>query len=116
MKLFQILLSKYYQLAILLGNENFYPEINAWFLATLIPWLNIISLIIILKMYLISFGAFKVLLYLSGLIWVLSIYYFLKTNYKDLLKEAEKQSGQKWKTRLTIVYSVVSLIVYGFLS
>jgi hypothetical protein len=114
--MFKILIYKYYKLAILLGNENFYPEINAWFLATLMTWFNLLSLIILLKIYLISVSTFKILLYLSGLVWVLSIYYFLRINYKDLLKEAEKRNNQKLKTIFTIIYSVTSLIIYGYLS
>ena len=38
-----------YKLAIHLGNEGFYPEINAWFLSTLLPWFNVLSILIILK-------------------------------------------------------------------
>ncbi len=118
MKYFHILIFKYYQFLILLGNEGFHPEITAWFLATLMSWFNFMSLIILLETYnYITFSTLKILIKVSSIIWIISIYYAFKNKpYLNIIGEMEKQSKQNSKTFFAIIYSILTITIYGILA
>jgi hypothetical protein len=116
MKFFHFLFYKSYRLAILLGNEGFYPEINAWGLVTFLMWMNCASILILLKLYFISAEVFKVLLYLSSSVWIASFYYFIRNKrYEKIIVEIEKEINSKSLTVFSILYSIVSVTVYFLL-
>ena len=120
MNFLKFLFYKSYRLAISLGNEGFYPEINAWFLTTLLVWGNIASVLILLKYYLvISKSIFKIMLYAAFILWVLTFIYFIKGgNYKLILEEIQKETlvVRKRKSILTWIYTIFSLVIYLYLS
>ena len=121
MRFLKLLFYKFYHFAVAIENEGFYPEINAWFLVTLLPWFNFFSLLILLKYYLIiTQNTFKVSLILfSSIFWVISfIYFIVGERYKSILQEEEqvKSIKQKQKNFIVIAYSAFSLITYGILS
>lgn len=120
MNFFNFLFYKSYKVSILLGNEGFYPEINAWFLAILFPWLNVLSVLIFLKNELIiSSSFFSVLLISTSIFWVISYFYYMwDENYLKILSEQEKSIVNiKYSNTWFLLYIVITSIIYfGFLS
>ncbi|MGV1012921.1 MAG: hypothetical protein ACOYBS_10770 [Flavobacterium sp.] len=120
MKFFNFLFYKSYKVALLLGNEGFYPEINAWFLAILFPWLNILSVLIFLKNELIiSNEVFRIILISTSVLWIVSYIYCVQNkNYLKILSDQEKSiSKMKYSNTLYILYVLITSIIYfGFLS
>src|SRR5260370_1424694 len=115
---FKYLFYKFYRLAIALGNEGFYPEVNAWFLLNFLLWINYATILILLKLYLgLSKQGFKYLLIASIPFWiVLWIYFMKKDHYKSILAEFEKEpktADKKWFF-LMILYSLLSIGTYLF--
>ncbi len=107
-------------MAIHLGNDGFYPEINAWFCTIVLPWFNLLSLCIILENNsIISKGLFKFLLFSSTSLWLFSFKYFIyKEKYLKIIEEGEKK---KWhqssvKTIVAFIYAILSVAVYFYLS
>ena len=120
MNFFNFLFYKSYKVALLLGNEGFYPEINAWFLAILFPWLIVLSMLIFLKNELIiSSVVFRVLLISTSVFWVISYFYCMSNkNYLKILSNQEKSiSSMKYSNICFVLYVLITCVIYfGFLS
>lgn len=120
MKFYKFLFYKYYQLAITLGNEGFYPEALAWSLVTLLIWCNIASILIIAQVSLVlTKSIFKFLMGSTVIFWVISfIYWMCHDQYKHVLHEMEKEneSVKKQKTIWVIIYSIITVAVYAYVS
>jgi hypothetical protein len=120
MNWYKLLFYKFYKVAIFLGNEDFYPEINAWFLATLLPWFNFLSFLLVLKYYsVITYSVFKIIIIASSLFWIWS-YIFCTKNRRYLLileeMEAKDLKRKKMTTLLLIFYSLFTVFVYVYLA
>lgn len=118
MNCFNFLFYKSYKISLFLGNEDFYPEIKAWFLTILFPWLNILSLLIILENELIiSNEVFRFILFSTSFFWIASyIYYIINRNYVKVLLVQEK-SNIKYGNLWFAIYTISTFIIYfGFVS
>ncbi len=120
MKFFNFLFYKSYKVALLLGNAGFYPEINAWFLAILFPWLNVLSILLLLKNKLIiSSEVFRVTLIGTSIFWIVSYIYCVQNkNYLKILSDQEKSISKiKYSNTWFVLYILITSIIYfGFLS
>jgi hypothetical protein len=118
MKFFNFLFYKSYRLALLLGNEGFYPEVVAWGITMFLLWFNLFSILILLENNLIiSPDLFKYLLIGSLIFWVASyIYYILKGNYINIIDVKEQSNNNNIYSVIYYCYLLISLICYGFLS
>jgi hypothetical protein len=115
MKFYNFLFYKSYRLALILGNEGFYPEVNAWFLATLLPWLNLLSLLILLKnSSIVSNDLFRFILNGSSLFWIFGfVFIVIKKNYKTILSSHENVSSDKnYSNILFYCYLFITGIIY----
>lgn len=115
MNFFNFLFCKSYKVALLLGNEGFYPEINAWFLAILFPWLNLLSVLIFFKnKFIISNEVFRIVLIGSSVFWIVSyIYCVYNKNYLKILSDQEESiSKMKYSNALFILYVLMTVIIY----
>ncbi len=120
MKFFNFLFYKSYRLALQLGNEGFYPEVNAWFLATLLPWLNLFSIIILLENNnRISEAVGGVIMISSSVFWVLGyVFCIIKKNYIKILSSQEDLSSKDGNSNILFYsYLLITCFVYfGFLA
>jgi hypothetical protein len=117
---FNYLFHKSYKISLSLGNEGFYPEINAWCLATLLPWLNYFSILKILRnSSIIGNDLYKNLLIASVIYWILSYLYVIVSGYylkiissNDLLKE-RRVMGEYFICSLYDCYIFIVLLLFG---
>jgi hypothetical protein len=119
MKFYHLLFYKFYHLAISFGNEGFYPEVNAWFLATLPVWANMMTVIFLLKIYLsISKPLVTTLMISTSVLWLISYFYFMKNDsYRIILQKMEERSSNNGlMTAIVFVYTIASLGVYGYVA
>ncbi len=115
MKFFNFLFYKSYKLAIHLGNEGFYPEVKAWFLATFLPWLNLFSIIILLENNdIVSKEVGKFIIVSSSLFWILSfVFCIIKKNHIKILASQENSSlNNNFSNILYYSYFLITCIIY----
>jgi hypothetical protein len=115
MKFFNFLFYKSYKLAIQLGNEGFFPEVKAWFIAMLLPWLNLLSILIILKNnLLLSMYVFRIILIGSSLFWIFSfVFCIIKDNYIKILSSQENSSlNNSFSNIIYYSYLLVTCVIY----
>ncbi|MFN8295344.1 MAG: hypothetical protein U0T69_04070 [Chitinophagales bacterium] len=119
MTFLNFLFYKSYRLALFLGNKDFYPEGVAWFLTTLLPWLNFISVLIILKnQCIITNSLFGILLDITFVYWIYTLFLFIyEGKYKMIIKEQEElEVKRKYSNILFYTYLLITGVIYfGFL-
>ena len=120
MKIFDYLFYKVYKLINFLGNTDFYPEANTWFIASAFLWLNMLTVLGVVelklgrvltdKSYVIPFS----ILYLI----LTYIYFFRKERYKNILQVYDKQTGSKKRrgTLIVAIYIVGTLVLHFYFS
>lgn len=101
----------------MLGNEGFYPEAVAWSLTILFPWLNLLSVLIVLEnSNIISKNLFWILLNFSFVFWIYTfVYYIVKRKFIHILKEQKELEGKrKYSNIIFYTYLLVTGVVYFY--
>ena len=112
MKVYRYLFYRFYELAIATGNEGFYPEANALFLATAFPWVNIMTGINILELFLglqLFYAPLLIALYFLFLFWSYKIS-ISDNQFKMYATEFEKET-----TRVKYL-KAIAIILYIFIT
>lgn len=120
MKLLDYLFYKVYKLINYLGNDDFYPEANAWFISTTFLWLNFLTLLNVAEINLEksltqTWGV--VVFYILFLV-ATYIFFFRKERYKKILEIYKGQTGinRKWGTILILVYIAATIALHFYFS
>ncbi|HMR91222.1 MAG TPA: hypothetical protein PKC69_02865 [Chitinophagaceae bacterium] len=117
MRWYKFLFYKYYSFAEAIGNKGFFPEVNAWFLATVMPWFNLMAFLELLELSnLISVQVSKIIAYGSLSIWVLTFIYFILLNKYELILEEYKGSDVKKGNIIVLLYSLITIGLYFWVS
>jgi hypothetical protein len=116
MKVYRYLFYKFYKLVCFLGNEDFYPEIKAYFLISLCIWANVLTLISIFEIT-VNKKVFSYLLLAILTILSLVFNYFIalrKDKYLQYLKEfdGETSSCKMVGNILAIFYIILSNVLF----
>lgn len=117
MKWYKFLFYKYYSFAEAIGNKDFFPEVNAWFLATVMPWFNLMTILLILKdKGGLPLNVYTYIVYGSFVIGVITfINFVLKEKYKLILEEY-KGSDVKKGNIIVLLYSLITIGLYFWVS
>jgi len=119
MRFFYFLFYKSYRLAIALGNEGFLPEVTAVGLATLLPWFNLLSILMLLeKNLIISSDVFKFCLLTSLVLLLLCFIYLIiyKRHFQIQSRQQKSFSENKLSDFLYYSYFLITCIIYFSLS
>lgn len=120
MKLFDFLFYKVYKLINFLGNIDFYPEANTWFISSTFLWLNFLTIL--------NFAELRLERALTNKIYVIAFYilfliltymYFLgKDRFKSIVHIYDKHAGTKkiWGTIAVAIYIIVTLVLHLYFS
>lgn len=117
MNLYKFLFFKYYLFAEAIGNKGFFPEVNAWFLATIMPWFNLMTLLIILKdKGILNLNLYSYIVYGSFVLGaVMFINIVLRNKYKLILKQYEGSDAKKGNI-VVFLYSLLTVGLYFWIS
>ncbi len=120
MKLLDYLFYKIYKLINFLGNTNFYPEGNTWFLSSMCLWLNMLTALNFLELKLgraLTNKTYVIIFYILYLL-VTFIYFFRKERYKKILENYDKQETSKkiWGTIIVSIYIIITLLLHFYFS
>lgn len=120
MKIFDYLFYKVYKLINHLGNTDFYPEANTWFISSTFLWLNFLAILNFTELRLeraLTNKSYVIVFYIIYLI--LTYIYFLKNDrYKSIIQAYDKQTGtaKKWGTIAVAIYILVTLLFHFYFS
>ncbi|MGN7787350.1 hypothetical protein ACTJIJ_22640 [Niabella sp. 22666] len=115
MKWYKFLFFKYYGFAEAVGFKSFFPEVQAWVLATFMPWFNLMTILLILKNNnVLSPQVFSYIVYASFFIGaIMFVYIVLMERYKLYLQEyTNKKGGGVW----VFLYSLITVGLYFWVS
>lgn len=120
MYLFNYLFYKVYKLIVFLGNSEFYPEGNAWFVSSMFLWLNMLTLLNFIEIRIgrpMSEPFFVILFYIIYLI-VTYLYFFKRSRYLVIIDTLKKEEGSKKNTGTIMAsfYIVMTVVLHLFFS
>lgn len=117
MNWYKYLFFKYYLFAEAIGNKGFFPEVNAWFLATIMPWFNLMTILLVLKNKdILPLNIYSYIVYSSFIVGaVLFIKFVLRNEYKLILKKYEGSDVKKGNI-IVVIYSLLTVGLYFWVS
>lgn len=120
MKLFDYLFYKIYKLINFLGNTEFYPEGSAWFISSMLLWLNMLSALNFIELRIERAVTNKVFVIAFYILYLAAtfMYFFRKERYRSILGNYDKEPASKklWGTVIVAVYIITTAVLHFYFS
>lgn len=120
MKLFDYLFYKIYKLINFLGNTEFYPEGNAWFISSMLLWLNMLTTLNFVELRIERAVTNKVFVIAFYVLYLAAtfIYFFRKERYRSIVDNYDKEVSSKkiWGTVIVAVYIIATAVLHFYFS
>lgn len=117
MKIYDYLFYKIYKLINLLGNTDFYPEANTWFISSTFVWLNMLTILNFFELRLgraLTNTGVVIVLYVLYLV-LNYVYFFNKNRYKDIVQRYDQQTSfSKVRGSLIVGVYILATLVFHF--